>query len=128
MKRVVITSSFASILDIDQGTRSGYTYTENDWNPVTYETASKQDTDGSVAYSASKTFAEKAAFDFVKKNKPNFNISTICPPMVYGPAAHAPPSLDKLNTSSADIYRKYIHGILYDHRLFTDLNRTDEWQ
>jgi nucleoside-diphosphate-sugar epimerase len=56
-------------------------------------------------YCASKTFAEKAAFEFVKKNKPNFTISTICPPMVYGPASHSVSSLDNMNTSSADIYR-----------------------
>jgi len=105
VKRVVITSSFASLFDASKGLRPGYTYTEEDWNPVTYEEASRKDTDGGVAYSASKTLAEKAAFEFVKKNKPNFSISTICPPMVYGPAAHSISSLDKLNTSSADIYR-----------------------
>jgi nucleoside-diphosphate-sugar epimerase len=90
---------------MDKGARSGYNYTEKDWNPVTYEVAAKKGTPGVVSYCASKTFAEKAAFDFVAKNKPNFTVSTICPPMVYGPAAHSISSLDKLNTSSADIYR-----------------------
>lgn len=105
VKRVVITSSFASIVDVNKGARPGYTYTEKDWNPVTYEEAAKKDTNGAVAYCASKVLAEKAAFDFVKTQKPNFTVSTICPPMVYGPAAHTIDSLDKLNTSSADIYR-----------------------
>jgi nucleoside-diphosphate-sugar epimerase len=105
VKRVVITSSFASIIDMDKGVRPGYTYTEKDWNPVTYATASDPKTDGGIAYCASKTFAEKAAFEFVEKNKPNFTLSTICPPMVYGPALHTITSLDHLNTSSADIYR-----------------------
>lgn len=105
VKRVVITSSFASIVDLEKGGRPGYTYTEKDWNPVTYETASKQDTNGAVAYCASKTFAERAAFDFVEKNKPNFTVSSICPPMVYGPNANTVNSLGHLNTSSADIYR-----------------------
>ncbi|KAE8442273.1 hypothetical protein EG329_003533 [Mollisiaceae sp. DMI_Dod_QoI] len=105
VKRVVITSSFASIVDMDKGVRPGYTYSEKDWNPVTYETASNKDTNGAIAYCASKTFAERAAFDFVAKNKPNFNISTILPPMVYGPAAHTINNLDHMNTSSADIYR-----------------------
>jgi nucleoside-diphosphate-sugar epimerase len=105
VKRVVITSSFASIVDLDKGVRRGYTYNEKDWNPVTYETAAKKDTDGAVAYCASKTFAERAAYDYVAKNKPNFAVSSICPPMVYGPAAHAIDSLEHLNTSSADIYR-----------------------
>ena len=105
VKRVVITSSFASIVDMDKGAREGYTYTEKDWNPVTYETAANKDTNGAVAYCASKTFAERAAYDYVEKNKPNFSVSSICPPMVYGPAAHTIDSLDHLNTSSADIYR-----------------------
>lgn len=104
VKRVVITSSFASIVDMDKGARSGYTYTEKDWNPVTYETASTTP-NGGVAYCASKTFAERAAFDFVEKNKPNFSLATVCPPMVYGPNINTVKSLDHLNTSSADIYR-----------------------
>jgi nucleoside-diphosphate-sugar epimerase len=48
VKRVVITSSFASIVDMDKGPRPGYTYTEEDWNPVTYATASTS-TNGAVA-------------------------------------------------------------------------------
>ena len=102
VKRVVITSSFASIMDTMQGNRPGYTYSEKDWNPITYEQAKSGD--GTTAYCASKTFAEKAAWDFVKTEKPNFDLATICPPMVYGPLAHDA-SLDHLNTSSADIFR-----------------------
>ena len=102
VKRIVITSSFAAIVDPTQGTRPGYTYSEKDWNPVTYDQAKTGD--GGTAYCASKTFAEKAAWDFVEQQKPNFDIATICPPMVYGPLEHEA-NLDHLNTSSADIYR-----------------------
>ncbi|KAK0107021.1 methylglyoxal reductase (NADPH-dependent) gre2 [Cadophora gregata] len=105
IKRVLITSSFAAILDLSLGTRPGYTYTESDWNPISYTEAADQKTPGPVAYCASKTFAERAAFDFVKEKKPNFEITSVCPPMVYGPAAHTVSSLSNLNTSSADIYR-----------------------
>jgi nucleoside-diphosphate-sugar epimerase len=104
VKRVVLTSSFASIIDLSKGLRPGYTYTEADWNPVTYEEA-KTTPDGSAAYCASKLLAEKAAWDFVTKEKPSFNLATICPPMVYGPTAHHLTSLKTLNTSSQDIYR-----------------------
>jgi nucleoside-diphosphate-sugar epimerase len=38
-----------------------------------------------MGYRASKTFAENAAWEFVKNEKPNFTISTINPPMVFGP-------------------------------------------
>jgi len=103
VKRVVITSSFASIVSMAEGQRPGYTYTEADWNPVTWEEAKTGP--GGVAYCASKTFAEKAAFDFVKEKAPNFTVSTICPPMIYGPLDHGVSDMSKLNTSAADIYR-----------------------
>jgi nucleoside-diphosphate-sugar epimerase len=38
-----------------------------------------------MGYRASKTFAENAAWEFVKNEEPNFTISTINPPMVFGP-------------------------------------------
>ena len=85
-----------------QGVRPGYTYSEKDWNLVTYEQA--ESGDGGTAYCASKTFAEKAAWDSVKAQKPNFHLATICPPKVYGPLDHDA-SLDHLNTGSADIFR-----------------------
>lgn len=103
VKRVVITSSFAAIVDPLQGARPGYTYTEADWNPTTYDDAVKT-SDGAVAYCASKTLAEKAAWEFVEAKKPGFTVSTVNPPMVYGPVLHDT-DLEKLNTSIADIYR-----------------------
>lgn len=103
VKRVVITSSFAAILDPMQGLRVGYTYTEKDWNPTTYEVA-KTATDGGLVYCASKTFAEKAAWEYVEQKKPHFTVATVNPPMVYGPVEHDI-DINKLNTSIADIYR-----------------------
>lgn len=52
-----------------------------------------------------QTFAEKAAWDFVEKEKPNFNIATINPPLVLGPVVHYLSSLDSINTSNARISR-----------------------
>jgi nucleoside-diphosphate-sugar epimerase len=37
IRRVVNTSSFAAICDFSQGFRPGYTYTEKDWNLMTYD-------------------------------------------------------------------------------------------
>lgn len=68
VSRVVITSSIASILDPLQGQRPGYVYTEKDWNPVSKEAAIESG-NAVLAYLASKTIAEKAAFDYVEKNK-----------------------------------------------------------
>lgn len=105
VQRIVITSSFANMLDFNKGLRPGYTYTEADWNPMTTDEAHKAGP--TAAYLVSKTIAEHAAYEFVEKEKPNFSISTLSPPMVYGPARHAVESMDKLNTSLADVYRLY---------------------
>lgn len=101
--RVVLTSSFAAIVDPGQQLRPGYTYTEKDWNPTTFAEAVQTDS-GAVAYCASKALAEKAAWDFVAQRTPGFTVATVCPPMIYGPVEHDA-DLTKLNTSIADIYR-----------------------
>lgn len=104
VSRVVVTSSFASVLDLSKGDWVGHTYTERDWNPVTYDEAAFAD--GAFAYCASKSLAEKAAWNFVKDpSHGNFSLATICPPMVYGPVDTETMSLSALNTSTADIYR-----------------------
>ncbi|KAL8729058.1 MAG: hypothetical protein Q9166_004975 [cf. Caloplaca sp. 2 TL-2023] len=100
VKRVVITSSFAAILSAKLGNRPGYTYSEKDWNPITEEEAIQDPPSG---YRASKTFAEKAAWDLAEKEKPSFTISTINPPMVFGPIHPKLQTLDTLNTSNQRI-------------------------
>ena len=52
------------------------------------------------AYRASKTFAEKAAWEFLEKEKPNFTVTTMNPPLVLGPIVHYLNSLSSLNTSN----------------------------
>ncbi|KAJ5133436.1 uncharacterized protein N7443_004934 [Penicillium atrosanguineum] len=102
VKRVVITSSFAAIVNSKQHPR---VYSEENWNPVTWEEAM----DPSNVYRASKTFAEKAAWDFIKKEKPDFDITTINPPLVFGPIVHYLNSLDAINTSNQRM-RNIIQG------------------
>jgi nucleoside-diphosphate-sugar epimerase len=103
-------------VDGSKGFWPGHTYSEDDWNPITADEATENPMMG---YRASKTFAEKAAWDFLEKEKPNFSISTINPPMVYGPIVrataqfllvtadipqiHALDSLDNMNTSNQRI-------------------------
>lgn len=106
VKRVVITSSFASIVDGKQGTRPSHTYSEDDWNPITKEEAPQNPANG---YRASKTFAERAAWDFVEQEQPNFTLATMCPPLVLGPIVHYLNSLDSLNTSNQRV-RDIIQG------------------
>ncbi|KGO44899.1 Protein of unknown function DUF3425 [Penicillium expansum] len=105
VKRVVITSSFAAMMDITKGNWPDHVYSEADWNPIPYEVAAASDAYGAVSYSTAKALAERAAWDFVQEVKPQFDIATIMPPMIYGPNLNATVDLANLNTSSADIYR-----------------------
>lgn len=100
VKRVVITSSFAAMIDGGKGLWPEHTYTEADWSPLTHEEALENPSNG---YRASKTFAERAAWEFVEKEKPNFTITTMNPPLVLGPIVHYLNSLDALNTSNQRI-------------------------
>ncbi|KDN40857.1 hypothetical protein RSAG8_07875, partial [Rhizoctonia solani AG-8 WAC10335] len=101
VKRVVVTSSFASIVDLSKGDRPGYVYSEKDWNPITYEESQKDPVSG---YYGSKKLAEKAAWDFIETEKPAFELTTLCPPMVYGPALQEVKSMSNLNASSTAFY------------------------
>lgn len=56
-----------------------------------------------------QTFAEKAAWKFVETEKPQFDLVTMNPPLVYGPVVHDLTSLDNLNTSNQRI-RDFVQG------------------
>ncbi|GAA5914375.1 SDR family oxidoreductase [Sporobolomyces salmoneus] len=105
IKRVVITSSFAAIVNPYDPV---YVFKEDeDWNeysPKQVEEKGK-DVDPAQAYRASKTLAERAAWDFIEKEKPGFDLATINPPLIFGPIIHDVPSPDKLNTSVNNFYQ-----------------------
>ncbi|KAF2013338.1 NAD(P)-binding protein, partial [Aaosphaeria arxii CBS 175.79] len=103
LKKMTILSSFASVVDMSQGARPGYVYTAEDWDPVTSAQAAQ---DGYYGYFASKTFAERAAWDMWKEAKAKGEVSwdlvTFCPPMIYGPPyheVHEDKGVEGLNTS-----------------------------
>ncbi|KAL0470340.1 hypothetical protein QR685DRAFT_523396 [Neurospora intermedia] len=102
VRRVVITSSFAAILDENKITDPNHTFSEASWNPVTIDDIHRNP---STAYRASKTLAEKAAWDFVRDpaNNVKFDLATINPPMVFGPVVHHLASLSSINTSNERI-------------------------
>ncbi|KAF4992327.1 hypothetical protein FDECE_13754 [Fusarium decemcellulare] len=105
IKRVVITSSFASVLDANRRAPPYFTYTGSDWNPLTYEEAIDPATSAVVAYRGSKKFAELEAWKFVEERRPAFSIVTLCPPMTFGPVVHAVSSANKLNESNSMLWR-----------------------
>lgn len=103
VKRIVITSSFAAIINLEIDVNSGKVYTEKDWNPITYEQGISTK-DGTFAYCASKTCAERAARDYVAQKHPSFDICTVNPPYVFGPPIQPMKNMDSLNTSNLVIW------------------------
>ncbi|EPY49824.1 flavonol reductase/cinnamoyl-CoA reductase family protein [Schizosaccharomyces cryophilus OY26] len=99
VKRVVITSSFVAIGDFMKDPYSGSTYTEKDWNPISYEEA-LETKNGFAAYCASKKFAEIAARNFVKERQPHYDMCTVNPSLVIGPPIHPMKTMESLNASN----------------------------
>ncbi|WAO90163.1 Epimerase domain-containing protein [Fusarium falciforme] len=66
VKRIIMTSSFASVLDEDRLEDPSTVFTEKDWNPVTMDEVNNSK---ATAYRVSKKFAERAAWDFVAENR-----------------------------------------------------------
>ncbi|KAJ5469380.1 hypothetical protein N7539_008998 [Penicillium diatomitis] len=104
VRRIVLTSSFASVLDVDRNPPPDFVYTAEHWNPLSYETAIDPGSSSVVAYRGSKKFAELAAWEFIKTNAPRFDLVTLCPPMVFGPTVHPVSSVDQLNESNAVLW------------------------
>lgn len=105
VRRVVLTSSLACVLDPALGRGAGMTYTAEDWSPLTYEDGVVA-ADAPSAYRASKTTAERAAWDFVAREKPAFDLVSLCPGMVFGPwlEGAGPRTLEEVNTSNRIVW------------------------
>ena len=76
VKRVVLTSSVAAIYgnDLPEGKSE---FDETMWTDVTHPI-------GRMAYTKSKTLAEKAAWDYIKIDAPEIELTTINPVLVLG--------------------------------------------
>ena len=118
IRRFVYISSLAAVHGVGQGTRPGKPFTEADWNPITREEGYSTD-NLMVAYFASKTFAERAAWDFVGRGQakartqaqgepqspsPAFDLVTFVFAAIFGPALIKPRSLSELPSSLGYLY------------------------
>lgn len=104
VKKVVVTSSYAAISTASKEKDPNHVNSEDTWNEITWEEAKL---DAIMGYRGSKTFAEQAAWDFVKNEKPNFTINFVNPSFVFGPQAFDSELKDSLNTSS-EILNSYL--------------------
>ncbi|KAJ7499377.1 NAD dependent epimerase/dehydratase [Mycena latifolia] len=96
VEHLVLTSSFAAVLTWGALPAAGHTYTAEDWNPATYEEA-----DPVEVYCAAKVLGERVVWENKERR---FFVTSICPPVAYGPARQALKSMADLNTSSAAIW------------------------
>ena len=128
MKRVVLTSSFAALFDKSRDPNEPYTYTSEDWNPITYEEGAAT-TDLFTAYRASKKLAELEAWNWVRSPSSvnakgeKIDLTVLCPPLVCGPWVHPLESLSSINTS-LQAHRDMVLGIA-SNSLAT--NRSTAW-
>ena len=108
VKRVIFTSSIAAITDEPD---SNKVFTEKDWNIM-----SSLDRN---PYHFSKTVAELAAWDFIMKRRPAFDLVAINPFMVIGPSLG--PSLNTSNEIIRDIMTGVYPGIMDMNWGFVDV-------
>ncbi|KAH9166716.1 D-lactaldehyde dehydrogenase [Lactarius sanguifluus] len=105
VKRVVLTSSVAAVRE-DHPTRREYD--ETSWNNAAVAAvASKGSAAGPVMiYLASKTLAERAAWEFVAAHKAEiaWDLVVINPPLIFGPSLSPAQTIDEINTSQRELY------------------------
>ncbi|EGN92981.1 hypothetical protein SERLA73DRAFT_163798 [Serpula lacrymans var. lacrymans S7.3] len=110
VKRIVITSSCAAILEINP---TPSTFSEADWGEqaINVVNAQGRDAPGLVKYRASKTLAEKAAWEFWNKHRDEvaWDLTVINPPWVFGPSIHDVTTPDTLNASTLTWYNYVVH-------------------
>ncbi|KAK6454694.1 protein induced by osmotic stress [Scheffersomyces xylosifermentans] len=105
IKRFVYTSSILTIAYRELFSDPNFVASEEVYNPITYEEG-KNNT-GLDAYVASKSLAEKAAWDYVNKNKPQYTFSTVNPVCVLGPQAKDEEAKGSLSSTAEIINSVY---------------------
>ncbi|KAH6918144.1 D-lactaldehyde dehydrogenase [Coprinopsis sp. MPI-PUGE-AT-0042] len=99
LRRIVITSSMAAIL----GDKGGVPWTEDDWNDDAVKVVEERGAEAAVLsmYAASKTLAEKAAWQYYNqcKSEVKWDMTTVLPAAVFGPAIQEISSQELMNES-----------------------------
>ncbi|KAL6299277.1 NAD-P-binding protein [Sparassis latifolia] len=111
VKRIVVTSSCAAVLTVSP---EPHVFSELDWNNKSIKEVEEQGRNalGASKYRASKTLAERAAWDFVAKNKEqlSWDLVVLNPPYVFGPVLHAVGEHEQLNSSMHEWFLTVFKG------------------
>ena len=86
IKKFIYTSSIVAAFNFSSPPENE-TLTEESWSSISND-PKELDKSWNDAYSASKTYAERAVWEFQKTVKPQFSIGTFLFPIVYGPPIH----------------------------------------
>ncbi|RDK46661.1 hypothetical protein M752DRAFT_305865 [Aspergillus phoenicis ATCC 13157] len=124
LRRFVLLGSAVSVLNsFEDLPRQGRPYTEKDWNPFTI---ARNDT--VPGYNVSNTRAEAAAWQFMEKAKPGFDLTGINPDIITGPMIHpihGPKSINETKhfaiASFIDGTHKRIEGVTFLFYHFVDV-------
>jgi nucleoside-diphosphate-sugar epimerase len=99
IRRVVLTSSMAAM--VKWNSAHPEIYNESHYSDLTMAQALN---DGPfIAYCASKQFAEKAAWQFMEREKPQFELVTLMAPAVFGPVLYTTDRLESINMSNQTV-------------------------
>ncbi|KAJ4470790.1 D-lactaldehyde dehydrogenase [Lentinula aciculospora] len=111
LKRIILLSSCAAILSLLPDPKP---FTESDWNDQAIEDvkANGKNANQVNKYCASKTLAEKAAWELYNTNKANvsWDLVALNPPYIFGPIIHEVTSPAALNTSTSDWYNSVVRS------------------
>ena len=111
MKRIVITSSVAAVVTPSPNPS---TFSEEDWNEDSIVEIKEKGKDASAIakYRASKTLAERAAWDFWNghKSEVGWDLVVLNPPFVFGPFLHDVDKPENLNESAREFHDTVVKG------------------
>ncbi|KAI0674155.1 NAD(P)-binding protein [Trametes maxima] len=115
VRRVIVLSSTAAVWRPNTGTDT-LVLDESSWNETEVAECRERGREASAMakYRASKTLAERAAWDFVEKNKASlgWDLVVLNPPYVFGPNLHEVDRPENLGSSMRDWYLNVIEGRL----------------
>ncbi|KAH7139556.1 hypothetical protein B0J11DRAFT_589450 [Dendryphion nanum] len=114
LRRFVLLGSAVAVLNsLDPVDKPGKPYDESDWNPITPAIAISN---SSIVegYTASKTLAERAAWDFLSSEKPGFDLVVINPDVIIGPLLQPLSGPESVNDTNAFFVYNFINGTFKD--------------
>ncbi|TBU27344.1 NAD(P)-binding protein [Dichomitus squalens] len=121
VKRIVVLSSTAAVQL--PGEKPGV-FDESAWNEASVAEVKEKGRDASPSakYCASKTLAERAAWDWwlERKDKVPFDLTVLNPPFVFGPNIHDVKKPEEMGTSMLMWYNYVVKGAVSNETLAND--------